>query len=47
MFDDHTCMAFFLSFFSFFLSLLNRCQYVYISFLILSFFVVQMLIYGK
>ena len=31
MVDDHTCMAFFLSFFSFFLSLLNRCQYVYIS----------------
>ena len=29
MFDDHTYMAFFLSFF---LSLLNRCQYVYISF---------------
>ena len=39
MLDDHTCMAFFLS-------LLNRCQYVYISFLILSFFVVQMLNYG-
>ena len=31
MFDDHTCMAFSL-FSSFFLSLLNRCQYVYISF---------------
>ena len=30
MFDDHTCIAFFL--FSFFHSLLNRCQYVYISF---------------
>ena len=30
MFDDNTCIAFFL--FSFFLSLLNRCQYVYISF---------------
>ena len=29
MFDDNTCIAFFLSFF---LSLLNRCQYVYISF---------------
>ena len=44
MFDDNTCIAFFL--FTFFLSLLNRCQYVYISFLILSFFVVQMLNYG-
>ena len=45
MFDDNTCIAFFL--FSFFLSLLNRCQYVYISFFfILSFFVVQMLNYG-
>ena len=32
MFDDHTYMAFFLVLFSFFLSLLNRCQYVYISF---------------
>ena len=45
MFDDNTCIAFFL-FFSFFLSLLNRCQYVSMSFLILSFFVVQMLNYG-
>ena len=40
---DNTCIAFFL--FSFFLSLLNRCQYVF-PFLILSFFVVQMLNYG-
>ena len=32
-------------FLSFFLSLLNRCQYVCISFLIISFFVVQMLNY--
>ena len=47
MFDDHTCMAFLISFFflSFFLSLLNRCRYVCISFLIISFFVVQMLNY--
>ena len=43
MFDDNTCIAFFLSFF---LSLLNRCQNVYISFLILSLIVVQMLNYG-
>ena len=43
MFEDHTCIAFLLSFF---LSLLNRCQYVCISFFILSFFVVQMLNYG-
>ena len=37
MFDDNTCIAFFLSFFSFFLSLLNRCQNVYISFFDSSF----------
>ena len=47
MFDDHTCMTFILSLFlSFFLSLLNRCQYVSISFFILSYFVVQMFNYG-
>ena len=44
MFDDHTCMAFFLSFFSFFLCLtdVNMCIF---PFLILSFFVVQILNY--
>ena len=44
MFDDHTCMAFLLSFF--FLSLLNRCQYVLFLSLILFFFAEQMLYYG-
>ena len=46
MFDNHTCMAFFLSFFflSFFAKQMPIC--VYYLFLILSFFVVQMLNYG-
>ena len=47
MFDDHTCMAFILSF-SFFLSFfakqMSLC--VYFFFFILSYFVVQMLNYS-
>ena len=40
MFDDQKCMSFFLSFF---ISFLNRCQYVYISLIL---FLVQMFNYG-
>ena len=46
MFDDHTCMAFILSFFflSFFAKQMSIC--VNFAFFILSYFVVQMLNYG-
>ena len=49
MFDDHTCMAFFLFFLSFFLSFFNKqndADMCIFPFPILSFFVAQMLNYG-
>ena len=43
MFDDHTCMAFLLSFFLSFAEQMSICVYF---FFIRSYFVVQMLNYG-
>ena len=46
MFDDHTCMAFFLFFFLSFFAKQNDVDMCIFPFLILSFFVAQMLNYG-